>query len=50
MSHQQSIVVSEEDKIKRRLAMSYSERFKAAMQMIRLKQKLQFATITIPKS
>jgi hypothetical protein len=50
MSHQQSIIVSEENKIKRRLAMSYSERFKAAMQMIRLKQKLQSATITKPKS
>ena len=50
MTHQQNIILSEDDKIKRRLAMSYSQRFKASMQMIRLKQKLQFATITIPKS
>ena len=50
MQNQQSIIVSEEDKLKRRLAMSYSERFKAAMQMIRLKQKLQSAIITKPKS
>jgi hypothetical protein len=50
MQNQQSIILSEEVKIKRRLAMSYSERFKAAMQMIRLKQKLQSATITKPKS
>jgi hypothetical protein len=30
--------------------MIYSQRFKASMQMIRLKQKLQSATITKPKS
>lgn len=30
--------------------MSYSERFKDAMQMIRLKQKLQSTTIIKPKS
>jgi hypothetical protein len=50
MPHQQNIILSEDDKIERRLAMSYSQRFKAAMQMIRLKQKLQSATITKPKS
>jgi hypothetical protein len=48
MQHQQRIKVSEEDKIKRRLAMTYSQRFKAAIQMIRLKQKLQSAIITKP--
>lgn len=50
MPHQQSIIISEEEKIKRRLALSYSQRFKAAMQMIRLKQKLQSATIIKPKT
>jgi hypothetical protein len=48
MPHQQIIIISEEEKIKRRLALSYSQRFKAAMQMIRLKQKLQSATIIKP--
>jgi hypothetical protein len=45
MQKQKSIILSEEDKLRHRLAMSYSERFRAAMNMIRLKQKLQHATI-----
>ena len=44
----QPIILSEEEKIKNRLALSDTERFRAAMAMLRLKKKLQKAVITKP--
>ena len=37
--------LSPEEKLKKRLAMSHEERYKAALRMIRLVQKLKTATI-----
>jgi len=48
MHKQHTIILSEEDKLRHRLSLSYTERFKSAMQMIRLVQKLKEAKITKP--
>lgn len=47
---QSRIHLSAEDKLKKRLAMSYEERYKSAMKFIRLLHQLKSAKITKPKS
>lgn len=41
MEQQQTIYQTKDDKLKHRLSMTYTERFKALMQMIRIRHKLQ---------
>ncbi|MEI6184895.1 MAG: hypothetical protein WCP65_05150 [Bacteroidota bacterium] len=48
MIKQKSLIVSEQEKLAYRLSLSYTERFRAAMQMIRLVHKLKQAKITKP--
>lgn len=46
---QSRIHLSAEEKLKKRLAMSYEERYKSALKTIRLINKLKQATIIKPK-
>jgi len=48
MNKQTTIIVREDDKLRHRLSLTYTERFKSAMQMIRLVQKLKEAKIIKP--